>query len=77
MATMNISLPENLKTYVDLRTHEGDFGSVSEYVRELIRFDRDRRELRDLILEGANSPLSEKSPEELMSSLRARARKTV
>ena len=55
MTTMNVSLPDELKTFVDERvTHDG-YGSTSEYVRDLIRRDRERGELRNLVLEGANS----------------------
>ncbi len=55
MTTMNVSLPDELKTFVDERvTHDG-YGSTSEYVRDLIRRDRERGHLRDLVLDGANS----------------------
>ena len=55
MTTMNVSLPDELKTFVDERvTHDG-YGSTSEYVRDLIRRDRERGHLRDIVLEGANS----------------------
>jgi antitoxin ParD1/3/4 len=55
MTTMNVSLPDDLKIFVDERvTHDG-YGSTSEYVRDLIRRDRERGELRTLVLEGANS----------------------
>ncbi|MCA1624035.1 MAG: type II toxin-antitoxin system ParD family antitoxin, partial [Acidobacteria bacterium] len=42
MSTMNISLPETLKTFVDSQVSEGDYGSSSEYVRELLRKEKDR-----------------------------------
>ena len=55
MTTMNVSLPDDLKIFVDERvTHDG-YGSTSEYVRDLIRRDRERGHLRNLVLEGANS----------------------
>ena len=60
MSTMNISLPETLKSFVDSQVAEGDYGSSSEYVRELLRKERDRVRLRELIMEGAASPLNEK-----------------
>jgi antitoxin ParD1/3/4 len=41
--TLNISLPEPLKAYVDARTEFGDYGTPSQYIRELIAEDRDRR----------------------------------
>ncbi|MEA3063234.1 MAG: antitoxin ParD1/3/4 [Sphingomonadales bacterium] len=56
MATMNISLPDDLKAYVDRRV-AGRYSTSSEFVRELIRKDHDLHRLRELILEGAASPL--------------------
>ena len=55
MSTMNISLPEALKSFVDEQVSQRGFGTSSEYVRELIRKDQDRRQLHSLLLEGAGS----------------------
>ena len=55
MTTMNVSLPEELRTFVDERVEDGRYGSTSEYVRELIRRDQDRHRLRGLLLDGATS----------------------
>ncbi|MHB2265609.1 type II toxin-antitoxin system ParD family antitoxin [Aliihoeflea sp. PC F10.4] len=44
MATMTISLPEKMKEWVEHQLESGDFASSSDYVRDLIRRDRDRRE---------------------------------
>lgn len=55
MATMNVSLPDELKIFVDERVSHDGYGSTSEYVRDLIRRDRERGRLRALVLEGANS----------------------
>jgi antitoxin ParD1/3/4 len=57
MSTMNISLPDGLKTYVDDQVSEGSFGTASEYVRALIREDQERKQLRSLLLAGAHSPI--------------------
>jgi antitoxin ParD1/3/4 len=54
---MNISLPEELKEYVEEQTQSG-YSTPSEYVRELIREDQKRRakqRLHALLLEGLNS----------------------
>jgi antitoxin ParD1/3/4 len=54
--TMNISLPESMKTFVDERLE--NYGSASEYVRELIRADQKRVEqenLERLLLERLQS----------------------
>jgi len=74
MSTMNISLPESLKAFVDERVDTGDYGSSSEYVRELIRTDRDRMHLRAMILEGANSPLDGVADDAYFDELLADAR---
>src|SRR5688500_4351108 len=55
MSTMNISLPETLKEFVDEQVAQGGYGTSSEYVRELIRKDQGRLQLRNLLLEGAGS----------------------
>jgi antitoxin ParD1/3/4 len=56
MATMNISLPDGLKDYVDQQVAERGYSTSSEYLRELIRNDQDRQHLRKLLLDGAASP---------------------
>ncbi|MYC65601.1 MAG: type II toxin-antitoxin system ParD family antitoxin [Acidobacteriia bacterium] len=56
MSTINVSLPEALKTFVDDQVSTRGYRTSSEYVRELIRKDRDRQRLRGLLLEGAASP---------------------
>jgi antitoxin ParD1/3/4 len=55
MESMNISLPEPLKEFVDGQIAEGRYSSASEYVRELIRADEKRKaeeRLETLLLEG-------------------------
>lgn len=55
MSTMNISLPEGLKEFVDTQIGSRGFGTSSEYVLELIRKDQDRQQLRGLLLAGVQS----------------------
>jgi len=43
MTSLNISLPEALKEYVEGQVASGDWATPSEYVRELIRQDKERR----------------------------------
>jgi antitoxin ParD1/3/4 len=43
MTSLNISLPEALKEYVEGQVASGDWGTPSEYIRELIRQDKERR----------------------------------
>ena len=65
MQSMNISLPEPLKQFVDEQIAEGRYSSVSEYMRELIRADEKRKaedRLEAMLLEGLNSAETELSP---------------
>jgi antitoxin ParD1/3/4 len=58
MAMMNISLPDDLKAYVDERVRSGGYDTSSDYFRELIQREQGGLDhLRQLLLEGAASPL--------------------
>jgi antitoxin ParD1/3/4 len=72
MTTMNVSLPDELKAFVDAQTSQGGYGSTSEFVRELIRREQDRQHLRALLLEGASSPVGAIADEAYFSELRTR-----
>lgn len=74
MSTMNISLPDTLKSYVDEQVSERGYGTSSEYVRELIRKDRDRQQLRGLLLAGAASAAAEPVTASYFDGLRNRVR---
>ncbi|MGB0670337.1 MAG: ribbon-helix-helix domain-containing protein [Rhodospirillales bacterium] len=71
MTTMNISLPESMKAFVDEQVSEGGFGTASEFVRGLIRKEQDRLLLRNLLLEGASSPLGTQVDDAWLEGLRA------
>ena len=73
MTTMNVSLPAELKSLVDAEVDAGNYGSTSEYVRELIRRDQDRRQLRAALLEGASSPIAAHADASYFASLRNQA----
>ena len=55
MRTLNLSLPDTLKSFVDKQVSRRGYSSSSEYGRELIRKDQDREQLRGLLLAGAAS----------------------
>ncbi|MBS0339942.1 MAG: type II toxin-antitoxin system ParD family antitoxin [Proteobacteria bacterium] len=75
MSTMNISLPDSLKSFVDEQVGERGYGTSSEYVRELICRDQDRVRLRGLLLEGASSPSTAAVDPAYFEKLRKRVRK--
>jgi antitoxin ParD1/3/4 len=75
MSTMNISLPDDLKAFVDGQVDSRAYTSSSEYIRELIRNERDKAKLRALLLEGAASPVSDVvANKAYFDDLRAKAR---
>lgn len=70
---MNISLPDSMKAYVDQRVSQEGYGTSSEYVRELIRRDKDRSQLRAMILKGLDSPITGQADADYFQRLRTRA----
>jgi antitoxin ParD1/3/4 len=46
MTTLNISLPEKLRGFVEEKIARGGYGTISEYVRELIRNDEKSEQAR-------------------------------
>ena len=43
MASMNVSVPESMRDWVQSRIESGEYASVSDYVRDLIRRDQNAR----------------------------------
>lgn len=72
MGTMNVSLPDSLRAFIDEQIALRGYGTTSEYVRELIRRDQDRQELRALLLDGAASAPTESVDPSYFDGLRER-----
>lgn len=74
MATMTVSLPEPMKDWIEELTQKGEYSSSSDYVRDLVRRDRERRneelsidELRQIVIDARQSGISEKSVEQIFN----------
>ncbi len=69
MATMNVSLPEPMKKWVETQANSGRYSNTSDYVRDLIRKDQDRSEkienMQRLVDEGLKSGEGSQSMEGL------------
>jgi antitoxin ParD1/3/4 len=82
MQTMNISLPDPMKQYVEEQVNAGGYSSASEYVRELVRADQKRHakeQLEQILLAAINSgdpvDVTPEMIEDAKDQLRARAAK--
>ena len=75
MSTMNVSLPDGLKFFVDEQVATRGYRTSSGYVRELIRRDGDRQRLRGLLVDGAQSRPTLTADGAYFDGLRERARR--
>ena len=77
MATMNISLPDAMKEWVEAQVETGRYGNSSDYVRDLVRRDQERAdkiaEFERLVQEGIDSGISPLTAEEILDEARRRA----
>ena len=78
MATMNVSLPDQMKAWVETQADSGRYGNVSDYVRDLIRRDQERQEkiaeFQRLVDEGRASGIGTRTLDEIRHAARQRAR---
>jgi antitoxin ParD1/3/4 len=75
MSTVNISLPDPMKDYIETQVTEGMYGSVSDYIRTLIREDQKRRandELEKKILAALDQGSYQEITPEFFERLRIR-----
>lgn len=58
MTSLNISLPESMREWIDQQVKDGGYSTASEFVREVLREaqkTRARRELEQKLVEGLES----------------------
>lgn len=76
MATMNVSLPNQMKDWVEAQTQSGQYSNSSDYVRDLIRRDQERQakiaHMQRLVDEGLASGISTRSKDEIFEGARSR-----
>jgi len=80
MATMNVSLPDEMKNWVEGQAQTGLYSNVSDYVRGLIRHDQQRKDkiayMQTLVTEGFESGVSKKNISDLLTESRKIAGKS-
>jgi antitoxin ParD1/3/4 len=76
MATMNVSLPDPMKDWVEAQAKTGRYSNASDYVRDLIRRDQARTdkiaEMQRFVDDGIESGVGSRSSEELFAVAAAR-----
>lgn len=77
MATMNVSLPEAMKQWVEKQARSGRYSNTSDYVRDLIRRDQEQAakiaHMQALVTEGIESGTGQRTMEELRETAREKA----
>jgi antitoxin ParD1/3/4 len=80
MNTMNIAIPEQLKSFVQRQVERRGYSSVSEYVRDLIRGDQERQAIALLEAEflkgldsGPATPMTKQDWQEMREEVRRRS----
>lgn len=77
MATMNVSLPDPMKKWVENQAVKGTYSNASDYVRDLIRRDQERSAkiaaFHKLVDEGRSSGISTRSMDDIWSEALSRA----
>lgn len=73
MATMNISLPDRMKQWVERQIQDGRYSNASDYVRDLIRRDQERAgkiaQMQQLVDEARASGVSDLTMDEIRAAL--------
>ena len=76
MATMNVSLPDAMKSWVEDQVRTGQYSNVSDYVRDLIRQDHEIRDKRDILTRalesGESSGVSDRTIDQIWRDVRDR-----
>ena len=77
MATMNVSLPDAMKDWVEGQAATGRYSNASDYVRDLIRRDQERREkiaaMQKMVDESLASGTTPNSMDDIVAEARRRA----
>ena len=76
MATTNVSLPSQMRNWVEQCARSGHYANASDYVRDLIRRDKERdgafEQIQRMITEGMASGVSDKTVDDVWQRVKAR-----
>lgn len=74
MASMNVSVPDPMRDWVQRRIDSGQYASVSDYVRDLIRRDQtqaeERQALVEALVQGERSGVSQRTIPDILAAMK-------
>ena len=74
MATLNVSLPDEMRTWIDEQVKTGKYANASDYIRDLVRRNQSERDAINLaLIEGELSGSSKKNVMDILKEKRSRA----
>ncbi|MGH6898029.1 MAG: type II toxin-antitoxin system ParD family antitoxin [Geminicoccaceae bacterium] len=73
MATLNVSLPDPMREWIDAQVRGGEYANASDYIRDLIRHDQRQREaLKLALIEAEQSGVSTRQVGDIVAAAEAR-----
>lgn len=73
MATLNISLPDAMRSWIDAQIGSGHYANASDYIRDLVRHDqRQREEVRIALIEAEQSGISKRKVADIIKDAKVR-----
>ncbi len=76
MATLNISMPDSMRTWIDAQVATGEYANASDYIRDLIRHDQRKRDaLRLALMAGEKSGRSSRSVTDIAHQTKRRLKR--
>ena len=76
MATMNVSLPDPMKEWVESQIKSGHYSNASDYIRDLIRRDQEYQDKREILIKaliaGEKSGVSKRTIDAIWKDVKAR-----
>jgi antitoxin ParD1/3/4 len=76
MATLNVSLPDAMREWIDAQVEAGEYANASDYIRDLIRHDqRERDAVRLALIEGEKSGRSARTVTDIARQTKRRLKR--
>ena len=73
MATLNVSLPDAMREWIESQIQGGQYANASDYIRDLIRHDQRQRDSLNLaLIEGEKSGTSTRNVRKIIQSTKSR-----